>query len=107
MAQRNFTNFKILITKYDKNLLQNIYYKDLLQSVTWSYYKVWQVLQSMTIITPWDVSPAQVKSSKGPILQVFFNGLVIAFWYDRVCEQLSLHILIGSTNSMHCSEKET
>ena len=53
------------ITKYDRNLLQSvtgitkcdkIYYKvwQVLQSVTEIYYKVWQVLQSVTIITKCD-----------------------------------------------------
>ena len=60
--RERFTNFKIIVTKWAKKLLQSatgitnqgkIYLKlwQVLQSVTRDYYKVCQVLPSVTIIT--------------------------------------------------------
>ena len=53
IVKLNFVGFfeKFRIEKYNKVTL--------LQSVTGSYYKVRQVLQSVTVITKWDVTAAQ------------------------------------------------
>ena len=59
--------FKIVIAKCDKELLQcvtgiirwdRIYYKvwQLLKCVIKGYCRVWQILQSVTITTKWDVT---------------------------------------------------
>ena len=103
------------ISQISKYLLQNmtkIYYKVFITKIYYKVwhevitkcdkcYKVWQLLHRETFHRP------KLNLPKDPFFKCFFNGLVIAFWYGRVCEQLSLHILIGSTNSMHRSEKET
>ena len=61
--RESFTNFKIIIIKCHKTLIQSDrYYKvrqNLIQSVTTSYYSVWQVLQTVTIITKWDIAPGK------------------------------------------------
>ena len=51
--RERFTNFKTIVTNPHK-----IYYvgRQTLQSVTGGYYVMWQVLQSATIITKWDVT---------------------------------------------------
>ena len=54
-----FTNFKIVITTWQKVIKLDRYYKvrqKLSQTVTRVYYKVWQVLQSVVIIAKWDVT---------------------------------------------------
>ena len=64
------TNFKIIITKCDKNLLQSVtgitrwdrvYYEvwQVWQSVAKCFYKGLQVLQCVTFIRKWDETPAQ------------------------------------------------
>ena len=44
--------------KWDRQQLSKIYYKvrQVLQSMTGCYYKVLQVLQSVTVVTKWDVT---------------------------------------------------
>ena len=53
--RKNFTNFKTIITMDDKKSVQSV--TDILK---WHriYYKLWQLLQSLTITTKWDVAPS-------------------------------------------------
>ena len=58
--RESFTNFKLIITKCDKALLQSV------TGITkWDriYYKVWEVLQSVTVITKRNLTSA--RSIKG------------------------------------------
>ena len=65
-CDRNLLQSITGVTKWNRKLLQRMtgitsYEKKLLQSVTRSYYKVWQVLQSVTVIAKWDVTACVVE----------------------------------------------
>ena len=95
--RESFTNFKIIISKCDKNLLQSwagiknwdkicyydvllkilklykvCYYNLVLQRVTSSYNKVWQVLQILTIISKSEVIHVLL-SSTGKMIPASWN----------------------------------